>query len=112
MSIKNSADEILELDTVPIALLLPPALDVAPPVVTKLQVLPCHELSWQNFERLCVRLASLDGDIDHCQLYGTSGQNQHGIDLYARGKLTNKYRAYQCKRYLFGFRSHSGLGSS
>ena len=57
------------------------------------------KLAWENFERLVVRLASLDGDIDHCRLYGTRGQKQNGIDLYARGKSSDKYRSYQCKRY-------------
>jgi hypothetical protein len=95
----DSRDEVLDLDRVPIYLELPPNAVSLPPVRTKAQALPCHELLWENFERLCVRLACLDGDIDHCRLYGTRGQKQHGIDLYARGKSSDKYRAYQCKRY-------------
>jgi hypothetical protein len=31
-------------------------------------------------------------------MYGTRGQDQEGIDIYARQSLSTKYRAYQCKR--------------
>jgi len=86
----DSLDDVVELDRVPIDLELPPNIVVLPPVVTKAQTLPCSQLLWENFERLCIRLASLDGDIDHCRLYGTRGQRQHGIDLYARGKSSEK----------------------
>ena len=89
----DSLDDVVELDRVPIDLVLPPNIVVLPPVVTKAQTLPCHQLLWENFERLVVRLASLDGDINHCRLYGVRGQRQHGIDLYARGKSSDKFRA-------------------
>lgn len=92
-------DDILDLDHVPIDLQKPPSLVTPPPVITRAQILPCQDLLWENFERLCVRLASLDGDIDYCRLYGIRGQRQFGIALYARDKSSDKYRTYQCKQY-------------
>jgi hypothetical protein len=71
---------------------------VRPPVETRAQDLPFGELAWEDFERLCLRLARLEGDVLHCQLYGTRGQNQEGIDLYARVKGPAAYRVFQCKR--------------
>ena len=62
------------------------------------QDLPFGELSWENFERLCLRLVSLEADVEHCQPYGTRGQGQGGIDIYARRGLGEKYAVYQCKR--------------
>src|SRR4051812_49420796 len=76
----------------------PPSSRVAPPVATRPQELPFGSLSWEDFERLCLRLASREGRVDHCQLYGVRGQEQGGIDLYARPRLAAKYRVYQCKR--------------
>jgi hypothetical protein len=57
---------------------------VAPPVRTRAQLLPLGALSWENFERLCLRLAQRESDVEHCQLYGLRGQAQQGIDLYGR----------------------------
>src|SRR5271157_1722120 len=94
-----SVEDYAELDQVPIELLTPPDVKIPPPVVTRAQILPLKDLSWENLERLCVQLAQLEGDIEHCQLYGTRGQKQHGIDLFARPSSSEKYRAYQCKRY-------------
>lgn len=63
-----------------------------------MQVLPFGELSWEDFERLCLRLVVLEADVEHCQPYGTRGQWQGGIDIYARRRLGEKYAVYQCKR--------------
>jgi hypothetical protein len=71
---------------------------VAPPVRTAPSVLPLGQLAWEDFERLCVRLAALEGDPEFCHLYGTRGQAQQGIDLYAR-TTDGKYTTYQAKRY-------------
>ena len=75
---------------------------VDPPTVSLAQVLPFEALAWENFERLCLRLAvargtveySADhaaGDAEHgrrsardARLYGVRGQAQKGIDLYVR----------------------------
>jgi hypothetical protein len=43
-------------------------------------------------------LASREARVEHCQLYGIRGQDQEGIDLYARLSLGAKYLVYQCKR--------------
>ncbi|WP_019008486.1 restriction endonuclease [Deinococcus aquatilis] len=59
---------------------------------------PYHDLSWQDFERLCLRLAQRDAAVEGCRLYGEQGDAQAGIDLYARELYGEKYVVYQCKR--------------
>ena len=71
---------------------------VAPPTVTREQVLPLGSLSWENFERLCFRLAHRGGDVEDARIYGERGQAQEGIDLYVR-RATGDYATWQCKRY-------------
>jgi hypothetical protein len=71
---------------------------VAPPTVTREQVLPLGSLSWENFERLCFRLAHRGGDVEDARIYGERGQAQEGIDLYVR-RVTGDYATWQCKRY-------------
>lgn len=61
-------------------------------------LLPFGELDPADFERLCVALAREDGEPEACRLYGTRGQAQEGIDLYARLR-NGRYATYQCKRY-------------
>jgi hypothetical protein len=68
------------------------------PTITNLQLLPFADLAWENFERLCLRLIELDSAVEYCQLYGVPGQNQEGIDIYARSSQDGKHRVYQCKR--------------
>jgi hypothetical protein len=77
----------------------PDFVEVAPPVDPLAQELPFGGLTWQNFERLCLRLASLDGDVEYSRLYGTAGQVQGGIDIYVRRKSTTKYATWQSKRH-------------
>jgi hypothetical protein len=69
-----------------------------PPVETAEQVLPFGRLSPENFERLCLRLARLDGTPVRCRRYGVPGQKQYGIDIYSRVP-SGRYVTYQCKRY-------------
>jgi hypothetical protein len=69
------------------------------PVATRLQRLPLAELTWENFERLCVRLVSKDSDVEFAQAYGVRGQDQEGIDLYVRKCSNGRYVVWQCKRY-------------
>jgi ABC-type oligopeptide transport system ATPase subunit len=76
----------------------PPSQTISPPVQTRHQELPFGKLAWEDFERLCVRLARLEANVEHCQLYGERGDDQAGIDLYARKTLAAKYTVYQCKR--------------
>lgn len=83
----------------PLAILSPA--DAVPsvlPVVTRIQVLPFGELSWENFERLCHRMTALDGDIEHCVRYGRQGDAQEGIDIYAR-QADSRYHCLQAKRH-------------
>jgi energy-coupling factor transporter ATP-binding protein EcfA2 len=70
---------------------------LTPPVETCAQTLPFDQLSWKDFEKLCYRLIRLESNIEHCQQYGVEGEEQHGIDIYARVGGSEKYRAYQCK---------------
>jgi len=67
--------------SIPSWLETPPLSLIKPPVTTRLQELPLGELSWEDFERLCLRLARLEANVEHCQLYGERGQKQEGIDL-------------------------------
>jgi energy-coupling factor transporter ATP-binding protein EcfA2 len=69
-----------------------------PPVVTRVQELPFGELTWENFERLCYRLAGKDARVEHVARYGRQGQAQRGIDLFAR-LASGKYEVWQAKRY-------------
>ena len=87
-----------ELQALDATLLAPPSAGVDPPTVPQLQTLPFQSLAWANFERLCLALARLDGDPEHAQRYGTAGQAQQGIDIYARTR-DQTYRVYQCKQY-------------
>lgn len=71
---------------------------VCHPVKTRAQVLPFGELTWENFERLCYRLAGRDERVEYVARYGRAGQAQEGIDLFVR--LANgKYEVWQAKRY-------------
>lgn len=82
----------------PTRLETPPTSVPLPPVETRHQSLPFGELAWENFERLCLRLVRTDAQVEHCQLYGTQGQGQQGIDLLARMSDGTAHRVYQCKR--------------
>jgi len=83
---------------VPSWLETPPLSKIDPPVETRKQELPFGELTWEDFERLCLRLVRLESNVEHCQLYGVRGQKQEGIDIYARKTSADKYSVYQCKR--------------
>jgi hypothetical protein len=67
-------------------------------VVTHLQSLPFGSLRWDDFERLCLRLARFDHEVEDARRYGISGQDQYGIDLLARRAGTGGYTVYQCKK--------------
>ncbi len=69
-----------------------------PPPAHRLQSLPISKLSWEHFERLCLRLARLDAELETCRVYGTPGQIQEGIDVYAVERTSGKHRVFQCKR--------------
>lgn len=82
----------------PSYLYTPPSTIVNPPTTTLKQELPFSELAWEDFEKLCLRLASKNSDIDQCRLYGTRGDPQEGIDIFARKPGSTKYDVFQCKR--------------
>ena len=69
-----------------------------PAVAPRHQSLPLDKLSWENFERLCLRLERVDAELETCRVYGTRGQSQEGIDVYSVERATGKYRVLQCKR--------------
>ncbi|WP_287070794.1 restriction endonuclease [Mesorhizobium sp.] len=60
--------------------------------------LPFLELSWEDFERFCRRLAEASGDVECAWAYGTRGQKQYGIDLLVR-RTDGTYEVWQTKRY-------------
>jgi len=68
-----------------------------PPPRTAVQLLDFHRLAWEDFERLCLRLARLTGKFGRARLYGVPGQAQSGIDFYTT-LPTGRYESYQCKR--------------
>lgn len=71
--------------------------EISPPTQTRAQTLPFTTLTWENFERLCLRLARLSGNVEDVRRYGTRGQKQQGIDLYVH-RYGGEYETWQCKR--------------
>ncbi len=87
------------MGNIPNYLLQPPSTIVDEiPVATLLHELPYGKLTWENFEKLCLRLAQKEGNIEECRLYGVQGNAQDGIDIYAKIDSANSYVVYQCKR--------------
>ncbi|EAY28361.1 NACHT domain-containing protein [Microscilla marina] len=76
----------------------PPASVIAPPVKTAIDELPIEQLSWEDFEKLCLRIVQIEYSLDDCEIFGTKGQRQEGIDIYAL-KDNSRYATYQSKRY-------------
>lgn len=70
-----------------------------PPVAPRPSRLPLAALGWEDFERLCLRLAEVEGQPEHWQIYGTAGQDQGGIDILVRQSGSDKYVVWQSKRY-------------
>lgn len=85
-------------DDTPAYLLEPPdGQPPAPPVLSAEPLLPLHELTWENFERLCGRIVKLEEPECHAQPFGTKGQEQSGIDIYRR-LHDGLYATYQCRK--------------
>lgn len=72
--------------------------EIPPPVNSKIQELPFDKLSWELFEDLCLKLVQTEFAISDCEKRGIPGQNQEGIDIFARHEK-GIYSVYQCKRY-------------
>jgi energy-coupling factor transporter ATP-binding protein EcfA2 len=68
------------------------------PVETRARRLPFEALTWQNFERLCLRLTAQDANVEFCSLYGVQGEAQEGIDIFAR-QADGHYHCLQAKRH-------------
>lgn len=70
-----------------------------PPIDTHAQTLPYGDLSWENFERLILRVVRREAIVAECWIYGERGQIQHGIDILAsRCETPDEFTCYQCKR--------------
>lgn len=70
-----------------------------PPVNTRVQTLPFHRLSWENFERLILRLVRREQTVAECWAYGERGQKQYGLDILAELRnAPGEFACYQCKR--------------
>ena len=69
-----------------------------PPIATRPAELPFLGLGWENFERLCYRLARIDGAVEKAWSYGTTGYGQLGIDVLVRMK-DGSFEAWQSKRH-------------
>lgn len=85
----------------PTRLLVPGVADLIrqPVEAPRTQFLPIGELSFENLQRLSVRLLAATKNTIQCHEYGIPGQKQEGIDLYARLPGQSKIEVWQCKRY-------------
>jgi hypothetical protein len=68
------------------------------PVRTRPSLLPFHELSPEDFERLCLRLAERGATVEAAWVYGKTGHAQHGIDVLVRIE-DGAFHVWQSKRY-------------
>jgi hypothetical protein len=55
-------------------------------------------MSWENFERLCYRLAQKAGEVEKVWAYGTQGHEQLGIDVLVR-MADGSFETWQSKRH-------------
>jgi NACHT domain len=69
-----------------------------PPVRSRTNVLPFTSLVWEDFERLCARLAGRGANVEAAWTYGKSGHAQHGIDVLVR-LPDGTYHVWQSKRH-------------
>jgi hypothetical protein len=68
------------------------------PVRTRPSLLPFHELTSEDFERLCLRLSERGARVEAAWSYGKSGHTQHGIDVLVR-VADDIFHVWQSKRY-------------
>ena len=71
-----------------------------PPIDGNQMILPLADMSWEDFERLCLRMVEYVEGFEraNCEIFGRPGQKQDGIDIYAK-KGVDSYFTFQCKRY-------------
>ncbi len=60
---------------------------------------PLHKLDEYAFQNLCCDIFRVEPNIATCDVYGTRGQRQYGIDLLARRKNGDGIEVGQCKCY-------------
>jgi Restriction endonuclease len=60
---------------------------------------PFHKLNEYTFQKLCCELHARQPGIASCDVYGTRGQRQRGIDLLAHRRGSMEKEVGQCKRY-------------
>lgn len=77
-----------------------PSINYEPPIISNDITLPLEQMSWEDFEKLCLRMVEFVERFDRsdCEIYGRKGQKQDGVDIYAL-KENGKYHLFQCKRY-------------
>jgi hypothetical protein len=75
---------------------IPPTPIGRPPVAPRVQTLPFLELSWENFERLCLKVASIIDGLEDPRLFGERGESQGGIDFW--GWIAREPAVYQARK--------------
>lgn len=96
---RSTLDKQTDVVLNPVGLNTPPSgVPNQPPISQLIDRLYFDALAWEDFERLCVRMAKKDRALELVQSYGRRGQAQKGIDIFARS-TTGKYTVWQCKHY-------------
>jgi len=70
-----------------------------PPGIRPGQLPPFHLLGAYVFQELCRDLLDAEPEVAFCNIYGTSGQAQEGVDLLAHRQLMDGVDLGQCKCY-------------
>jgi hypothetical protein len=72
------------------------------PISSRVSEIPFNkfpkDFTWERFEDLCKALAKEEYKIQEIRPFGTKGDNQEGIDIYAYDINKKKYLTIQCKR--------------
>lgn len=63
---------------------------VAPPSTRDPDLLPFHERSWQDFEKIVLVVAEHADGLRSVRTYGLPRQRQYGIDIYGTGDDSEK----------------------
>jgi len=78
--------------------LKPPDKVTRAPLDPQLDLLPTHEMTWPNFERLLLRTGREVNGLRSVMLFGNSGQAQNGLDAVGINSF-GKTEGIQGKRY-------------
>lgn len=73
---------------------------VLPPATPRLDRLPLNypSFSWDDFEKFCFGFIDLLPRVEKCHRYGTQGDSQKGIDIFADLE-SGEIWAFQCKKH-------------